>query len=73
MATSMSVVIYAIFQPVSYRSINVVYEHLIECGTFANFKNNALNAIGGFTEDGLARALEIDDERRSLELPTGLV
>jgi len=31
------------------------------------------DTIGGFTEDGLARALEIDDKRRSLELPVGLV
>lgn len=33
-----------------------------------NFDN-----IGGFTEDGIARALEIDDKRRSLEIPAGLV
>lgn len=29
--------------------------------------------LGGFTEDGIARALEIDDKRRSLALPAGLV
>ena len=33
-----------------------------------NFDN-----IGGFTEDGLARALEIDAKRRELEVPAGLV
>lgn len=33
-----------------------------------NFDN-----LGGFTEDGIARALEIDDKRRSLALPAGLV
>lgn len=33
-----------------------------------NFEN-----IGGFTEDGLARALEIDAKRRELEVPAGLV
>lgn len=33
-----------------------------------NFDN-----IGGFTEDGIARALEIDEKRRSLEIPAGLV
>lgn len=33
-----------------------------------NFEN-----LGGFTEDGIARALEIDDKRRSLALPAGLV
>jgi len=33
-----------------------------------NFDN-----IGGFTEDGLARALEIDEKRRALELPAGLL
>lgn len=31
------------------------------------------DTIGGFTEDGLARALEIDEKRRQLELPTGLL
>jgi hypothetical protein len=33
-----------------------------------NFEN-----LGGFTEDGLARALEIDDKRRSLVVPAGLL
>jgi len=33
-----------------------------------NFEN-----LGGFTEAGIARALEIDDKRRSLAIPTGLV
>lgn len=33
-----------------------------------NFDN-----LGGFTEDGIARALEIDEKRRKLELPVGLV
>lgn len=32
-----------------------------------------LASIGGFTEEGIARALEIDDKRRKLELPAGLV
>lgn len=33
-----------------------------------NFDN-----LGGFTEEGIARALEIDERRRSMELPVGLV
>ena len=33
-----------------------------------NFEN-----LGGFTEDGIARALEIDAKRKELELPQGLV
>jgi hypothetical protein len=33
-----------------------------------NFEN-----LGGFTTTGIARALEIDDKRRSLALPAGLV
>ncbi len=33
-----------------------------------NFDN-----LGGFTEDGIARALEIDEKRRKLEIPAGLV
>lgn len=33
-----------------------------------NFDN-----LGGFTEDGIARALEIDGKRRKLEIPAGLV
>ena len=33
-----------------------------------NFEN-----LGGFTEAGIARALEIDDKRRSLAIPTGLL
>ena len=33
-----------------------------------NFEN-----LGGFTEEGIARALEINERRRSMELPAGLV
>lgn len=33
-----------------------------------NFDN-----LGGFTEDGLARALEIDDKRRKMEIPADLL